>query len=157
MLWMTVRKPTFLRPVFKNLGILPRCEVSEVRTVFLCEQKAKRVIFRLVKSNIHLLVKTHWQVLAKNKRRWLPLQLFCRHEATFEFSVTIYYVLKNKQTNRTADTDKINILYFCYFSVEFSRYLLALVSLTALKLSSLSFFLCEEGSRPLIHIKCEYR
>lgn len=58
-----LQKPTFLRLVFKNLGILPRGEVSEVRTVFLCEQKAKRVIFRLVKLNVHFLVKTHRQVL----------------------------------------------------------------------------------------------
>lgn len=34
-------KLTFLRFVFKDLGVLPWREVSEIRAVFLCRHEAK--------------------------------------------------------------------------------------------------------------------
>lgn len=36
-----MEKLTFLRFVFKNLSVLPRSEVSEIRTVFLCRHEEK--------------------------------------------------------------------------------------------------------------------
>lgn len=52
-------KLTFLRFVFKNLGILPRSEVSEIRTVFLCRHEAKDSIRNCKVSATDFLARTN--------------------------------------------------------------------------------------------------